>query len=122
MDINAIIAGLQNVVALVIAWVTAHLQSQEQWMIFLAGLALIAIGAYSAWRARRMGPYKLSVFMVKLGFGLLMLAIGWNNAQEIYERAVSAFGNPLAGLAFVFAAGMFGYEIISRLLPKKQTT
>ena len=71
MDIGALLAGLQNVVALLVGWLTAHLQTQEQWMIFLAGLALIAIGAYSAWRAQRMGPYKISVFMVKLGFGLL---------------------------------------------------
>ena len=121
MDINAIIAGLQNVVALVIAWVTAHLQSQEQWAIFAVGVALVAIGVYSAWRARKIASYKMSIFIVKLGFGLMMLAIGWNNAKAIYEQALAAFGNPAIALMAVFMAGIVGYEVIAKLIPKKKT-
>ena len=120
MDVGALIAGLQNVVSLVVAWLVAHLRTQEQWLLFVLGVVLVVIGAYSAWRARRMGPYKLSVFAVKLGFGLMFLAIGWDNARAIYEQAVSYFGNPVAGVMAVFFAGIVGYEVVSKLIPKKK--
>ena len=122
MDLNALLAGLWNIVMLVIAWVQEHLQTQEQQLIFAAGLVLILFSAYAAWRARKIAGYKLAVFGIKVGFALLFLAIGWPNAKQLYQDAVAYFGNPLAGLLAVFAAGIFGYEIIARLIPKKKTS
>ena len=121
MDLNAVLSGVWNVVMFLLGWLSEHLESQEQWILFLAGLFLLGVGAYAAWRARRMGPYKLAVFTAKLGIVLITLAFGWNNAKQIYNEMTQAFGTPLAGVAGVFLAGVFGYELVSRLIPKKRS-
>ena len=122
MDVNAVLVGVWNVVMFVASWLQEHLQTQEQWVIFVAGVSLILVGAYSAWRARKIASYKLSVFSVKLGFALIFLALGWSNAKEIYSSATQYFGSPAAGFFFVFLSGVLGYEIVSRILPRKKAS
>lgn len=120
MDINALLAGLWNVIMFALGWLSEHLQSQEQQLLFAAGMALVVISAYAAWKARRMGPYKLAVFGVKLGFALIMLALGWNNAKQIYAEMTQAFGTPLAGILGVFAAGVLGVEFVQWIVKRKR--
>lgn len=120
MDVGAIIAGLQSVISFVLGYISSHVHSEEQWMLLGAGALLIVLGAYSAWRARKIASYKLSVLMVKIGFALVFLAIGWDNARAIYNDAVAAFGSPLAGILAVFASGMIGYELIKAIIRRKQ--
>jgi len=119
MDVDALLAGVWNVIVLALAWLRDHLQSTEQQLLFAAGVALMLFALYAAWRAQRIMSYKIRIMMAKLGFLMIMIAIGWDNAKTIYNEATQAFGSPLAGILAVFAAGMFGMEIVKMIVKRK---
>jgi len=91
---------------------------EPQWLLLSLGVALAVVAIVMAVRAKRMFSWWMASKIFKVAAFMIILAFAWPWAEELYNYALEATGNPILSLGAVVLGGFLGYNLVLNLLKR----